>query len=507
MARTPSVTYVVQPGDSLYKIAQKFNITIENIVDFNGLSSTSLRVGQELQIPVGTEYIVQPGDSLYTIAQKFHTTVGSIMALNQLTSTMLMVGQSLLIPFYTEVVVTTNVANIRTGPGTNYPIKVQMDRNAHLPVVGTRGNWYRVKLFDGTDGWIRDDLVERFVYGGEKPITGILGFYTLEEGPALPSSYESFVNHTALISENGLFLFRIDQKDPTQIEKFGDFTDQYVRDLVSMGHRQNVKMLGVIHNLLYRPGGVEASKNVVKQMFATKESRQNFIQNVINLIEKYDFDGVNIDIEDVYIEDSEKLSLFYTELGEALRKKGYYLSASIPARVSDEPFNPFSDPFNYDAIGKAVDEFVVMLYNEHGWPGSGPGPVVSIGWMERVLKYTISKMPNTKIVAAVSVFGFDFNLTTGKNTYVTYKMAMDLAQKYDKEVIFDQETQTPMFAYKDEEGNEHEVWFENAESIYAKVKLAQDLGIKGIALWRLGMEDPNIWTMLRNDVVVKKYDR
>ncbi|WZL74305.1 LysM peptidoglycan-binding domain-containing protein [Clostridiaceae bacterium 35-E11] len=507
MANTPSITYIVKPGDSLYQIARKFNTTVENIVAFNGLSSTSLNVGQELQIPVGTEYRVQPGDTLYTIAQKFNTTVGSLVALNGLTSTMLMIGQMLKIPFYTEVVVTVNVANIRTGPGENYPIRTQMDRNAHLPVIGTRRNWYRVKLFNGTEGWIRDDLVERFVYGGEKPIVGILGFYTLEEGPALPSSYESFVNHTSLISGIGLFMFRMDQQNPTQIEKFGEFTDQYVKDLVSIGHRQNVKVLAVVHNLLYRPGGVEASKNVVREMLATKETRQTFIQNVILLIEKYNFDGVNIDIEDVYIEDSEKLSLFYTELGEALRRKNYYLSASIPARVSDEPFNPFSDPFNYDVIGKAVDEFVVMLYNEHGWPGSGPGPVVSIGWMERVLKYTISKMPNDKIVAAVSVFGFDFNLTTGKNTYATYEMAMNLARKYNKEVMFDKETQTPMFAYQDEQGNQHEVWFENAASIYAKAKLAWDLGIKGIALWRLGMEDPNIWTMLERDVVVKKYIR
>ncbi|MTI65790.1 MAG: glycosyl hydrolase, partial [Firmicutes bacterium] len=238
---------------------------------------------------------------------------------------------------------------------------------------------------------------------------------------------------------------------------------------------------------------------------SSKENRTALILNIIELIEKYNYDGINIDIEDVFIEDSENLSLFYKELGEALDKKGYILSASVPSRVSDEPFNPFSDPFNYDAIGKAVDEFVVMLYNEHGWPGSGPGPVVSIGWMERVLKYTITKMPREKVVAAVSVFGFDFNLTTGKNTYVTYQGAMDLAKKYGKEVIFDEETKTPTFSYVDEEGNEHEVWFENAESIYAKIQLAWKLGIKGIALWRLGMEDEEIWPMLKEDVVVKKF--
>ncbi len=81
-----------------------------------------------------------------------------------------------------------------------------------------------------------------------------------------------------------------------------------------------------------------------------------------------------------------------------------------------------------------------MLYNEHGWPGSGPGPVVSIGWMNRVLNYTITRVPRNKVVAAVSVFGFDFNLTTGRNTYVTYAGAIEIAKRYGKDIIFDEET-------------------------------------------------------------------
>ena len=239
-------------------------------------------------------------------------------------------------------------------------------------------------------------------------------------------------------------------------------------------------------------------------MLATAQSRAAFIQNIIELIEGYGFDGVNIDIEDVYLEDSVRLSAFYRELGRALDERGYFLSASVPSRISDEPFNPFSDPFQYAPIGAAVDEFVVMLYNEHGWPGSGPGPVVSIGWMDRVLRYTMTKMPRDKIIAAVSVFGFDFNLDTGRNTYVTYQMAIDRAQQYNAQIIFDEETQTPMYSYVDEQGQRHEVWFEDSRSIQAKVQKAWDLGIKGIALWRLGMEDPAIWTMLRDEVVVRK---
>ncbi|WP_129597876.1 glycosyl hydrolase family 18 protein [Anaerophilus nitritogenes] len=449
-------------------------------------------------------YIVQPGDTLYLIAQKFDTIVESIMTLNNLTDTLVVPGQKLKIPLYTEVVVIVDIANIRMRGGIDYPIVTQVQRNARLPVTAFSKGWYKVRLYNGKPGWIEGTLVERFVYDGSKPIISNLSYYTLAEGPALPSSYESFVKNTSLISEGALFLFRIDRENPTQIENFGDFTDEYVNNIVEIGHRQNVKMMPVVHNLLYKNGGTKVSKDVVRTIVSSKQNRQTFIQNIIKLIEKYNFDGVSMDIEDVYLEDSKNLSALFTELGVALKRRGYYLSAAIPARVSDEPFNPFSDPFEYEPIGKAVDEFVVMLYNEHGWPGSGPGPVVSIGWMDRVLRYTMTKMPKEKIVAAVSVFGFDFNLTTGRNTYVTYNMAMNLARKYNKEIIFDEKTKTPTFSYVDENGNQHEVWFENAESIYIKAQKAWELGIKGLALWRLGMEDPNMWNVFKEDIVIKR---
>lgn len=502
--------YTVRAGDSLYTIAQRYGVSVQQLIAANNIPpNNALYIGQLLYIPIPIRqpatYVVQSGDSLYSIARRFNTTEESIMVLNNLTGTALSVGQRLVVPQYTEAVVTVDSAVIRTGPGQNYPVIARMTRNAKLQVIGESPGWYRVRLHNGRDAWISRTVVTRNVYDSSKPITGILGFYTLEEGPTLPSSYNTFVNHAPLISETGLFLYRISANNPTQIEKFGEFTDQDINTLVTTAHLNNMKILPVVHNLLYRPGGTDLAKRVVHVLVSNPQNRSAFIQNIINLIQQYNFDGVNIDIEDVNLEDSAGVSALYTELGEALHRRGYYLSASVPSRVSDQPTNPFSAPFNYSAIGKAVDQFVAMLYNEHGWPGSGPGPVVSIGWMEQVLRYTLTKMPASKVVAAVSVFGFDFNLTTERNTYATYQMAMDLARRYNKEVIFDEKTQTPMFAYQDEQGNQHEVWFENSASLLAKIRLAWDLGISGVALWRLGMEDPDVWNMLARDVVVRRF--
>ncbi|TDF97095.1 LysM peptidoglycan-binding domain-containing protein [Paenibacillus piri] len=500
------LTYVVQRGDTLYLIAQRFGITTDALMKANHLTTSNLFVGQKLAIPVTAPLVhtVQSGDSLYSLARRYATTAEAIMALNQLPSTALSVGQRLTIPLYTEVVVTVDIANVRSSPGTGYPIVARMERGARLPVIGISGDWTQVRLHNGTTGWMFNDVVNLVPHSGEQPVQEIFSYYTEKEGPTLPSSYDVFVKQVNLQSNTGMFHFRINRNDPTQVEKFPEFDDAVMRDVIDIGHRHNVKMLAVIHNLLYVRGNQAVNQDVVRSMITKPDVRRAFIENVISLLQKYHFDGVNIDFEDVHYEDRDLLAAFYRELGQALRNNGLYYSVATPSRTSDEPTNPFSAPFNYSLLGEVTDELVVMLYNEHGWPGSGPGPVVSIGWMESVIKYALTKMPGRKITAAVSVFGFDFNLTTKRNTYVTYAMAMDLAKKYNKTVIFDQKTQTPMFAYQDESGNDHEVWFENAESIRSKLQLAHRLGIRGIALWRLGMEDPQIWPMISNDFVVAK---
>lgn len=100
---TSTIQYTVKPGDSLWLIAQKYNTTVHAIKELNGLSGNMLNIGQVLKIPSPssasyTEYTVRSGDSLWLIAQKYNTTVNAIKDSNGLTSDMLTVGQVLKIP-------------------------------------------------------------------------------------------------------------------------------------------------------------------------------------------------------------------------------------------------------------------------------------------------------------------------------------------------------------------------------------------------------------------------
>lgn len=107
---TSSNEYVVKKGDTLYGIANKYNVSVDNLKSYNNLSTDSLSIGQIIKIPDNkvnsNEYVVKSGDSLYSISRKYGVDVDDLMSVNNLKSTVLSIGQVLKIPNSGEV---TNV--------------------------------------------------------------------------------------------------------------------------------------------------------------------------------------------------------------------------------------------------------------------------------------------------------------------------------------------------------------------------------------------------------------
>lgn len=98
--------YIVKKGDTLYSIASRYGISVSSLMELNDLNNTNLSIGQQLRIPINEDnsnndfvvYTVKVGDNLYSIAKKYNVTVNEIISLNSLSSNLLSIGQQLKIP-------------------------------------------------------------------------------------------------------------------------------------------------------------------------------------------------------------------------------------------------------------------------------------------------------------------------------------------------------------------------------------------------------------------------
>lgn len=447
------------------------------------------------------QYTVQSGDSLFSIGKKLGTVPEGIYLLNHLDSDMLQIGQILKIPAYVEAQTLYDDVPVYRWESVSGETLGTVDAGTRFEVTNTTQQFFEVRYLGRTAYILRQDA-QLIAYDGTDPVIEIMGYYTQAEGTTFPSSEEVFRQNTDVLTSVGLFFWRLDASNPTVLENSADAPPELVDDLVKAGHRGNVLMQGVVHNLLY--GDLDTAYQTLEIALSDEEHRQALTDSIVQLTDEFRLNGINIDLEDLRREDSEKFVIFLEKLADALHRKGRILTVCVPSKLSDEDENDFSAPFDYEAIGKVADHVIVMMYNEHGWPGSGPGPVSSSPWMRRVLDYAVTRIPAEKIMAAVGLFGFDFNLTTERVRYLSYQQAMELAARYQAVPRFDQATETPTFTYTAENGDEHEVWYDDAQSIQARAQVAEEYGIRGLALWRMGLGDPAVWQMLRTQVVVKK---
>ena len=213
------------------------------------------------------------------------------------------------------------------------------------------------------------------------------------------------------------------------------------------------------------------------------------VQSIVSLVESKGFDGIQIDYEDLSPGDRSNFSAFVTVLGEALHQAGKLLYVTVHVKEDDAGYDPRNQSQDYAAIGKAVDLVCLMAYDWH-WSTGPSGPIAPYDWVDRVLKYSVTQIPASKLLLGVGLFGYDWVGTSATN--LTWRQIVALAAQHQVDEAWDIGSQSPHFSYT-VDGVQHEVWYENARSAAAKFDLAKQYHLGGVELWRLGGEDPGLW--------------
>lgn len=358
---------------------------------------------------------------------------------------------------------------------------------------------------DGIAGPLTSNLLMRLTRKKETPDPyrqkrTIMGYYTGKETP-LPSSLTSLTNHGTKLTYVAPFRYRLNAGGTGSLDTLEQIPEKELNKLFSAARENKIKVLALVHNMLY--GNGIQGRDVAHRILSDPQKRWSLVMNIFYLLRDNGFDGVEIDIEDIYPGDSQLFNQFMAELAAQLKPAGYYISVALPAKFSDTPNTSWGDSFDYATIGHHADQVVVMAYDEHG-AYSDPGPIASLPWVEKVVQYTVSKIPAQKVLLGIPAYGFDWNCDGGTPRYISYNLAMEIARWYGIPINWDTKTEVPYFRYTDENGSRHEVWFENASSWAGKLDLVAKYNLKGAAIWRLGMEDPDSWRVIGDKFTIEK---
>jgi spore germination protein YaaH len=336
-------------------------------------------------------------------------------------------------------------------------------------------------------------------YNKSKTPREVLGFYTEQEG-TFPGSQPTVNSHFTSLSIIAPFWYKLDDKRPGSL--IDSVTADHKRKVIQSAHKKHLKVYLVVHNLFYET--VEKGKQVASNVIDNDKNRNVFIQNLRNEMNQFKYDGINIDMENLYLTDRDSFSLLIKTLSNALHRDGKVVTVSVPANTGDSRANPWSPWFDYEKLGRFSDRLILMTYDEHN-PRTTPGSTASVDWTEATIRYALKHgVPPSKILLGISGYGWDWDTTADKALYSSYALLMDQKAKYKAKVIWDSRSQTPHFSYVDNKHHSHQAWFENSYSLRFKLNIVEKYNLQGIGIWRLGLEDPMYWTTIPEKIKVKK---
>jgi len=225
------------------------------------------------------------------------------------------------------------------------------------------------------------------------------------------------------------------------------------------------------------------------EMLASPAARSQAVAQLVAHVAGGGRPGLVLDFEEVESARQKDFTRFVTELAAALHRSRAQLLVALPA----------ADPeYDYASIGRDADAVVLMNYDQH-WLTSAPGPIAAQDWFVRNLESTLTMVPREKLIVAIAAYAYDW--TEGRRApgepaaqAASFQEAMVTARESGATVEFDADSLNPRFPYGDEHGRTHQVWIADAVTAYNQERATDAAGVRGTALWRLGSEDPSLWT-------------
>jgi cellulose synthase/poly-beta-1,6-N-acetylglucosamine synthase-like glycosyltransferase/spore germination protein YaaH/peptidoglycan/xylan/chitin deacetylase (PgdA/CDA1 family) len=225
-------------------------------------------------------------------------------------------------------------------------------------------------------------------------------------------------------------------------------------------------------------------------MLANPVARQKLSKSLTDFATAQHDPGIVVDFEQVPDSSQQDFTRFIGDLGNDLHAANLKLMVALPAADWS---------YDYKTLSNEADAVILMNYDFH-YPSSEPGPIASQDWFERNIENIVKIVPADKIVMGIANYSYDWPAKTKTVPHpiaqaVTFQQGIITAVESESDVTFDPDTLNPHYSYEDEKNLVHNVWMLDGVTAYNELRAAERAGVRGTALWRLGMEDPSMWSI------------
>ena len=234
-------------------------------------------------------------------------------------------------------------------------------------------------------------------------------------------------------------------------------------------------------------------------------NRQTQIDNLLQVMNQQGFDGIDIDYEGLGQTNRDLFTTFIGDLAQAVHKQNKLLAVTVEARISNQV------PMDWQALGGVADQIRIMAYDYHASSTGEPGSIGPLGWVKEILDYASGLVDPSKIVVGLGNYGYDWQKPDSpdqswQGTAVSFDQATALAKAHNAPIVrasgiddrgYDIGS-IPTFTYQDDKGKQHDVWFEDAASLQAKISLVNQYPKASIIMWSVGQGDSGLWQQQAN---------
>lgn len=274
--------------------------------------------------------------------------------------------------------------------------------------------------------------------------------------------------------------------------------------LINLAYDYNVKSI-----LTLTPLGIDGKFNnqLIHELVNSRNARYMLISELIAILGEKGYGGVDIDFEYIMAEDRDLFTDFVAQVTDALNPYGYEVSVALAPKISADQPGLLYQGKDYGGLGAAANSVLLMTY-EWGYRYSEPMAVAPINKVRQVVEYAVTEIPTYKIDLGIPNYGYDWPLPYEKGVTEAVTIgnieAVNIAVKYGAKINFDEIAMSPFFNYTDENGTEHEVWFEDVRSMQAKFNLIKEYSLRGAGYWQLMRFFRANWLLLLEEFYINK---